>query len=98
MSTSVSTLNQNPNADRQWQAFVVTKAIIEPATMDAQSTGSDEPILATVTRNCWTTSTDGSLSKADFVLVAQTEQWENLLSKDPVAPYPSFVGLQVGIS
>lgn len=94
MSQSVSSLTKALQADPQWQAFVDTKAIIEPVTIGVQSQGSNEAILVTVDSGARTTSTTGSPSKADFTLAAKPEQWEKFFDKDPKAPYTSFVGLQ----
>lgn len=95
MSKAVSSLSKSLNGDPQWQAFVDTKAIIEPVTMGIQSTGSDEAILVTVDAGSKTSASTGPASKADFVLRAQPEQWEKFFDANPVAPYTSFVGLQV---
>ena len=95
MSKAVSSLSKALNSDKQWQAFVDTNAIVEPVTMGVQSTGSDEAILVTVDAGAKTSATSGPASKADFVLRAQPEQWEKFFDADPVAPYTSFVGLQV---
>ena len=94
MSKAVSSLSKALQSDPQWQAFVDTKAIIEPVTMGVQSQGSDEAILVTVDSGARTTSTTGNPSKADFTLAAKPEQWEKFFDKDPKAPYTSFVGLQ----
>jgi hypothetical protein len=95
MSKAMSSLNKALDDDPQWQAFVDTKAIIEPVTMGVQSTGGNEAVLVKVASNGKTTSSTGPGSKADFVLQAQPEQWEKFFAADPVAPYTSFVGLQV---
>jgi hypothetical protein len=94
MTQSISSLTKALQKDPQWQAFIDTKAIIEPVTMGVQSQGSDEAILVTVESGARTSSTTGSPSKADFVLAAKPEQWQKFFDKDPKAPYTSFVGLQ----
>ncbi|KAJ9603978.1 hypothetical protein H2200_011500 [Cladophialophora chaetospira] len=94
MSTAVSSLNKSLNNDPQWQAFVDTKAIIEPVTMGVQSTGGEDAILVSVSPGAKTSTSTGSADKADFTLRAQPQQWENFFKPDPVAPYTSFVGLQ----
>ncbi|KIX09517.1 uncharacterized protein Z518_00597 [Rhinocladiella mackenziei CBS 650.93] len=94
MSRAVSSLNKSLDNDPQWQAFVDTKAIIEPVTMGVQSSGGEEAILVTVHPGAKTSTSTGSASKADFVLRARPEQWEKFFAADPVAPYTSFVGLQ----
>ena len=94
MSKSVSSLTKILQKDPQWQAFVDTKAIVEPVTIGVQSQGSDEAILVTVDSGAKTASTTGSASKADFTLAAKPEQWEKFFDRDPKAPYTSFVGLQ----
>ncbi len=95
MSKAVDSLDKILNNDAQWQAFVDTKAIIEPVTMGVQSTGGDEAILVSVSPDAKTSSSTGSSDKADFTLRAQPQQWEKFFAADPVAPYTSFVGLQV---
>ena len=94
MDKSVSSLNKTLNQDKWWQAFVDTKAIIEPVTFGVQSAGSDDAILVSVSPNGKTESSTGSASKADFVLAAKPDQWEKFFAKDPQSPYTSFVGLQ----
>ena len=94
MSKSVSTLQKRLDNDPQWQAFVDTKAIIEPVTFGVKSTDSDDTILVHVTSGAKTSVSTGPSSKADFVLGAGPGQWEKFFDKDPVAPYTSFVGLQ----
>jgi len=74
MSQAVSSLNKALNTDPQWQAFVDTKAIIEPVTMGVQSTGGDEAILVSVHPGAKTSTSTGPASKADFVLLAQPQQ------------------------
>ena len=95
MEKSVSSLNKTLDSDAWWQAFVDTKAIIEPVTFGVISTGSDDAILVHVNSGAKTSVSSGSPSKADFTLAAQPEQWEKFFAKDPQAPYTSFVGLQV---
>lgn len=95
MSTAVSSLTKALDKDPQWQAFVDTKAITEPVTMGVQSTGGDDAILVKVEPGAKSSSSTGSASQADFVLRAQPEVWEKFFAADPVAPYTSFVGLQV---
>jgi hypothetical protein len=95
METSVASLNKALNADSWWQAFVDTKAIIEPITFGVQSAGSDDAVLVSVSPGAKTNVSTGSPSKADFTLAARPEQWEKFFAKDPKAPYTSFVGLQV---
>ena len=95
MSKSVSSLQKTLDSDKQWQAYVDTKAIIEPVTFGVKSTGSDDTILVNVAPGAKTSVSTGPSSKAEFVLGAKGEQWERFFEKDPVAPYTSFVGLQV---
>ena len=95
MQKSVSGLNKTLNSDAWWQAFVDTKAIIEPVTFGVVSTGSDDAVIVRVDSGAKTNVSTGSISTADFTLAAQPEQWEKFFSKDPQAPYTSFVGLQV---
>jgi hypothetical protein len=95
MEKSVSGLNKVLNSDSWWQAFVDTKAIIEPVTFGVQSAGSDDAVLISVSPDAKTNVRTGNASKADFTLAAQPEQWEKFFAKDPKAPYTSFVGLQV---
>jgi hypothetical protein len=83
------------NADSWWQAFIDTKAIIEPVTFGVQSAGSDDAVLVSVSPGVKTSVLAGPASKADFTLAARAEQWERFFAKDPKAPYTSFVGLQV---
>lgn len=94
MSTAVASLNKQLNNDKQWQAFIDTKAIIEPVTIGVQSAGGDEAILVRVEANSKTSSSTGSPSNADFTLVANPDQWQRFFDSAPVAPYTSFVGLQ----
>ena len=98
MSKSVSSLQKTLDKDGQWQAFVDTNAIIEPVTFGVKSTDSDDTILVGVAPGAKTNVTTGPSSKAAFVLGAKPEQWERFFDKDPVAPYTSFVGLQVSTS
>lgn len=95
MSKSVSSLNKILNSDPQWQAFIDTKAIVEPVSMGVESTGGDEAIIVSIDSGSKTSVTTGHSSKADFTLRAKPEQWEKFFAADPVAPYTSFVGLQV---
>jgi hypothetical protein len=95
METSVTGLNKALNADSWWQAFVNTKAIVEPVTFGVQSAGNDDAVLVSVSPGAKTNVSTGSPSKADFTLAARPEQWEKFFAKDPKAPYTSFVGLQV---
>src|ERR1700742_3870550 len=95
MSTAVSSLNKILNNDPQWQAFVDTKAIMETVTIGVQSTGGQEAILVSIAPGAKTSTSTGPSDKADFVLRAQPQQWEKFFDADPVAPYTSFVGLQV---
>ena len=95
MEKSVSGLNKTLNSDSWWQAFIDTKAIIEPVTFGIQSTGSNDAVLVSVSPGAKTNVTTGDSSKAEFALAAQPEQWEKFFAKDPKAPYTSFVGLQV---
>lgn len=95
MSQSVDSLNKRLDVDKQWQAFVDTKAIIEPVTMGIISSSIDDTILVNVSPGAKTGVSTGASSRADFVLSAKPEQWKNFFDKDPVAPYTSFVGLQV---
>ena len=94
MSTSVKSLQKLLDNDKQWQAFVDTKAIVEPVTMGVASAGGDA-ILVSVAPGAKTSVSTGSPSKADFTLAAKGEQWEKFFDADPKAPYTSFVGLQV---
>jgi hypothetical protein len=95
MEKSVSSLNKTLNSDSWWQAFIDTKAIIEPVTFGVQSMGSNDAVMVSVSPGAKTNVTTGNPSKADFVLAAKPEQWEKFFAKDPKAPYTSFVGLQV---
>ena len=95
MQKSVSSLNKTLKSDSWWQAFVDTKAIVEPITFGVQSVGSNDAVLVHVSPGAKTNVTTGDPSKADFTLAAQAEQWEKFFAKDPKAPYTSFVGLQV---
>jgi hypothetical protein len=95
LETSVAGLNKALNADRWWQAFVDTKAIIEPITFGVQAAGSSDAVLVSVSPGAKTNVSTGPPSKADFTLAARPEQWEKFFAKDPKAPYTSFVGLQV---
>lgn len=94
MSQSVSSLQQTLDHDKQWQAFIDTKAILESVTIGVASTGS-EGILVQVDPGAKTSVSSGDISKADFTLVAHGEQWEKFFEADPKAPFQSFVGLQV---
>lgn len=95
MEKSVSGLNKTLDSDSWWQAFIDTKAIIEPVTFGVHSTGSNDAVLVSVSAGAKTNVTTGNSSTADFTLAAQPEQWEKFFVKDPKAPYTSFVGLQV---
>jgi hypothetical protein len=95
MEKLVSGLNKTLNSDRWWQAFVDTKAIIEPVTFSVQSVGSNDAVIVNVSPGAKTNVTTGNPSKADFTLSAKPEQLEKFFDKDPKAPYTSFVGLQV---
>jgi hypothetical protein len=95
MEKLVPSLNRTLNSDSWWQAFINTKAIIEPVTFGVQSAGSSDAVLVSVSPGAKTNVTTGNPSKADFVLAAEPEQWEKFFTKDPKAPYTSFVGLQV---
>ena len=97
MEKSVSGLNKTLNSDSWWQAFIDTKAIIEPVTFGVQSTGSNHAVLVSVSPGAKTNVTTGDSSDAAFTLAAQPEQWEKFFGKDPKAPYTSFVGLQVRV-
>lgn len=94
MSKSVSSLQKTLDHDKQWQAFIDTKAIIEPVTMGVASAGG-EAILVHVTSEAKTSVSSGDASQADFTLVAHGGQWEKFFQADPKAPFQSFVGLQV---
>lgn len=94
MSKSVSSLQKTLDHDIQWQAFINTKAIIDPITLGVASAGGDA-ILVLVTPGANTSVSSGDASKADFTLVALGEQWERFFQADPEAPFQSFVGLQV---
>jgi hypothetical protein len=94
MSQSVQTLQKALDNDRQWQAFVDTKAIMEPVTMGIATVGGDA-ILVSVDPGAKTSVSTGSPDKADFTLAAKGEQWEKFFGPDPKAPFTSFVGLQV---
>ncbi|KAK6088101.1 hydrolase protein [Seiridium cupressi] len=80
--------------DLQWQAFIDTKAIIEPVTMGVQSLGGNDAILVKVEPSAKTSAWTGSADEADFTMRAKAEQWENFFDANPRAPYTSFVGLQ----
>jgi hypothetical protein len=95
MEKSVSGLDKALNSDSWWQAFVDTKAIIEPVTFGVQSAGSNDAVLVSVGPGAKPNVTTGNPSTADFTLSAKPEQWEKFFDKDPKAPYTSFVGLQV---
>lgn len=94
MSKSVSSLQKILDNDKQWQAYIDTKAIIEPVTMGVASAGG-EAILVNVDSGSRTKVSTGPVSKADFTLTAHGEQWSKFFDADPKAPYQSFVGLQV---
>lgn len=65
MSKSVQSLKKRLDADKQWQAFVDTNAIVEPVTMGVASAGG-EAILVKVESNSKTSVSTGSADKADF--------------------------------
>lgn len=94
LSKSVSSLQKNLDNDKQWQAFVNTKAIVEPVTMGVASKGSDA-VLVSVDSGSRTKVSTGPASNADFTLSAHGEQWSKFFDADPKSPYTSFVGLQV---
>lgn len=94
MSQSMSSLQQNLDRDKQWQAFIDTKAILEAVTIGVASTGG-EAILVQVSPGAKTSVSSGDISETDFTLVAHGEQWEKFFAADPKAPFQSFVGLQV---
>lgn len=94
LEKSVSSLNKTVNSDSWWQAFVDTKAIIEPITFGVQPADGDDAVLVSVSPGAKTNVATGSPLKADFVLVARPEQWEKFFAKDPKASYTSLVGLQ----
>lgn len=76
----MSTLNERLKSDSWWQAFVDTKAMIEPVTFGVKSTESDDAVLVMVSPGAKTEATTGNASKADFALAAQPEQWEKFFS------------------
>lgn len=80
--------------DKQWKAFIDTNAIVEPVTMGVSSAGG-EAILVQVDSGAKTVVSSGDASKADFTLVAHSDQCEKFFQADTKAPYQSFVGLQV---
>ena len=84
MSQAVSSLSKLLNNDKQWQAFIDTKAIIEPVTIAIQSSGSDDAILVKVEPGSKTTASTGSSSDADFTLRAHGEQWDKFFAAAPV--------------
>lgn len=94
MNKSVSSLKQALDNDPQWQAFINTKAIVNPVTIGVQSVGADDAILVKVEPGAKTTVDTGSSSSADFTLQAKADQWEKFFDANPKAPYTSFVGLQ----
>lgn len=94
MSKSVDSLQKILDNDKQWQAFIDTKAIVEPVTIGVASKGGDA-VLVHVDSGSRTKVSTGSPSKADFTLSAHGEQWSKFFDADPKAPYTSFVGLQV---
>lgn len=96
VSESLATLPQTLSHDPQWQAFVKTDGIYEPVTIGVQSSAAADAVLVTVQSSGKTLASRGPASKADFVLLAQPEQWAQFFSPCPVAPYTSFVGMQVG--
>jgi hypothetical protein len=93
MSKSVGSLQQTLDKDPQWQAFINTKAIIEPVSMGIASKGG-EAIIVHVDSGSRTKVTTGPADKPDFTLSAHGEQWQKFFDADPKAPYQSFVGLQ----
>lgn len=95
MEKSVSGLNKILDSDSWWQAFINTKAIIEPLTFGVQSAGRNDAVLVSVYPGARTNVATSDPSKADFTLAAQPEQREKFFARDPKAPYTSFVGLQV---
>lgn len=95
MAKSVSTLNERLKSDSWWQAFVDTKAIIEPVTFGVKSTDSDDAVLVTVSPGAKTEATTGNASKADFAVAAQPEQWEMFFSTGEHASRPAFSGEKV---
>jgi putative sterol carrier protein len=95
MSKSMSALQKILDNDKQWQAYLDTKAIIEPVTMGIASKGGDA-VLVNIDSGSRTKVSSGPVSKADFTLSANGEQWAKFFDADPRAPYQSFVGLQVG--
>ena len=94
MTKSVKTLQERLDNDRQWQAFIDTKGMVEPVTMGVASAEGDA-ILVNVDAGSKTKVSTGSPSKADFTLAANGGQWQKFFDADPKAPYTSFVGLQV---
>ena len=94
MSKSINTLQKRLDNDKQWQAFIDTKAIIEPVTIGVASAGGDA-ILVNVDAGSKTRVSTGSPGKAHFTLAANGGQWKKFFDADPKAPYTSFVGLQV---
>lgn len=94
LSKAVGNLQKVLDSDRQWQAFIDTKAIIEPVTMGVQSVEGKDAIVVRVDPGAKTTVSTGPANKADFVLSAKGGQWSKFFSPDPKSPYTSFVGLQ----
>lgn len=94
MSKSVSSLQKTLGHDKQWQAFIDTKAIFEPITIGVASVGG-EAIVVSISPGAKTSVSSGDVFSADFTLVAHGEQWEKFFQADPKAPFQSFVGLQV---
>lgn len=92
---SAQTLSQALTQDPQWHAFVDTEGVYEPVTIGVSAAGASEGLLVTVSPGAKTSVARGPPSSAHFVLQAQSEQWDKFFSASPVAPYTSFVGLQV---
>lgn len=97
MAQSVSSLQKTLDNDKQWQAFVDTKGIVEPVTIGVASRGG-QAILVSVAPGAQTSVSQGDISAAHFTLVAHGEQWEKFFAADPKAPFQSFVGLQVSVT
>ena len=95
MQPAVKNLQATLSHDKQWQAYIETDAIIETTTFGVQSAGSEEAILVAVHKGGKTSTTTGNPKQAEFVLVAEPQQWEKFFEKSPQSPFTSFVGLQV---
>jgi len=93
LSGAIEKASKAAQTDGQLSSFLRTDAITASSTFGIKGAGSNNAILATVSKDGKFDIRSGNPSDAEFTLSALPEQWQEFFKQTPVMPYQSYWGM-----